>query len=416
MARVLPTTKTQVSGHRFMRRRVEHGLIFGDVRMIHDPLASRRRAMIFGTVAALLICGVMGLFAWMHPNPDPGDAPILRGADGAIYVRVDDTVHPVTNLTSARLIAGAPAEPARVGDEALLAMGRGVPVGITTAPNVFAPADSEHEQWSVCTRGGDVTVIAGEAPDPLAAGEAVLAKADDREWVVTAEGRTLLPPPTTPEGRILRRGMGIDAATPRWTPPTQVLVAVRELPPYALPNPLPSMLKTSEGAWLLIDAHVQPITPAQADILASASAPRSAVESAVIAQYPDVDPPFALRLPKRVPEWIDPATRGVCAGPDGGGAALPKDGVDGAATAGAIRLSGSAVATHFAGLAAGAVGVDSGSGFHVVTTTGMRHLVPDEHTLETIGVERVDNVSWQIISLLPEGAKLTRELALTATY
>ena len=50
MAKLLPTTKTQVSGHRFMRRRVEHGIVFGDVRMIHDPLSSRRRAMVFGMV------------------------------------------------------------------------------------------------------------------------------------------------------------------------------------------------------------------------------------------------------------------------------------------------------------------------------------------------------------------------------
>ena len=96
--RLLPTTKVQVSGHRFMRRRVEHGLIFGDVRMIHDPLASRRRATAFGTISVLLISGVMGLYAWMRPNPDPGDAPILRAADGELYVRVDDMVHPVTCL------------------------------------------------------------------------------------------------------------------------------------------------------------------------------------------------------------------------------------------------------------------------------------------------------------------------------
>ena len=83
MARLLPTTKTQVSGHRFLRRRVEHGLILGDIRMIHDPLSSRRRAMIFGLVAVLMISGVMGLFAWMRPNPDPGEAAVIRAADGA---------------------------------------------------------------------------------------------------------------------------------------------------------------------------------------------------------------------------------------------------------------------------------------------------------------------------------------------
>ena len=113
MARLLPTTKTQVSGHRFLRRRVEHGLILGDIRMIHDPLSSRRRAMIFGVVAVVMISGVMGLFAWMRPNPNPGEAAIIRAADGSLFARVDETVHPVTNLTSARLIVGGPEDPVR---------------------------------------------------------------------------------------------------------------------------------------------------------------------------------------------------------------------------------------------------------------------------------------------------------------
>ena len=55
-----------------MQRRVEHGLIYGDIRMIHDPLAARRRAGIFGAVGVVLIAAVMGLFAWMSPNPHPG--------------------------------------------------------------------------------------------------------------------------------------------------------------------------------------------------------------------------------------------------------------------------------------------------------------------------------------------------------
>lgn len=46
MARALPTTKAQVSGHKFLVRRLEHGLVFGDIRMIHDPLKRRRRALL----------------------------------------------------------------------------------------------------------------------------------------------------------------------------------------------------------------------------------------------------------------------------------------------------------------------------------------------------------------------------------
>ena len=148
--RLLPTTRSQVSGHRFMRRRVEHGLIYGDIRMIHDPLAARRRSAIFGMVAVALIAAGSGLFAWLRPNQDPGAAAILRANDGAMYVRVGEVVHPVTNLTSARLIAGSAEEPQRVGEERLTEMPRGVPLGIATAPAMFAPGDAVDAAWSAC--------------------------------------------------------------------------------------------------------------------------------------------------------------------------------------------------------------------------------------------------------------------------
>lgn len=395
-----------------MRRRVEHGIIFGDVRMIHDPLARRRRAMVFGMVGVLMISGVMGLFAWMRPNPDPGEAPILRAADGALYVRVEDAVHPVANLTSARLIAGAAEEPSRVGDEVLAAMGRGVPVGIVTAPSMFAEDKPHRDSWSVCNAGKDVIVRAGAAPTRLAASEAVLAESDSRQWVITSQGRTVLPPPTTPEGRIIRRAMGIDESTPRWQPPAQLLGAVRELPPYAMPSPMPSVLNTEAGSWLLFGGGVQPITRLQAQMLADAGSQVSTAPRTQIPNYPDTDPKVDLRLPELAPEWVDPEKRAVCAGAAGGGATMdPK-----AVFEGTTELSGTSVATHFAGPAGGSVAVDSGYGYHVVAGNGLRHEAPDADTLRIVGAERTDEVRWEIVSLLPEGESLTRDAALTATY
>lgn len=411
--RLLPTTKTQVSGHRFMRRRVEHGLIFGDVRMIHDPLGSRRRAMIFGLVAVLMISGVMGLFAWMRPNANPGDAPILRAADGTLYVRVEDTAHPVTNLTSARLIAGAPDEPRRVGDEFLTALGRGVPVGIVTAPSMFAPESNLHDAWTACTSGNAVVVHAGHAPSPLGVTEAVLAFVDNREWVITANGRTLLPPSTTPEGRILRRGLDIDASTARWVPPAQLLDTIRELPPYAFPPQTLSILRTEAGSWLHTEAgEVQEIAPMQEQLLVDASAQLTEIPRANIANYPDVNPPIDLRLPEVAPTWVDPGERAICATTDGGGATFENDD----AMSGAIELSGESVATHFSGLDDGSVAVDSGHGYHVIAGNGLRHSAPQKETLEVIGVGRTDEVPWPIVALLPEGDELTRDAALVATY
>ena len=404
MAKLLPTTRAQVSGHKFMRRRMEHGLVFGDIRMIHDPLASRRRATIFGTAAVAMIAGVMGLFAWMRPDADPGDAPIVRAADGTLYVRVGDAAHPVTNLASARLIAGQAADPARIGDEKLAELPRGVPVGIVAAPGMFAPEDAQSASWSVC--GADtITVVAGKAPEPLPIDAAVLAADTTREWVVTAEGRRLLPEAHTPQGRVIRRALGITPDTPRWTPPTQVISALRELPPAALPDPLPQIIDADDQAWALADGRIQPITGTQRTMLLDAGAKAAVASRETLASYPDAEE--ELRLPGQRPRWVEPHL--ACVDQNRGGATVDE-------VPEGIELSGTSVATHFAGLDGGSVGVDSGHGFHVVSANGLRHRAPDAETLAAVGAAHVEEVPWELIALLPEGAELTRDAALTATY
>lgn len=404
MAKLLPTTRAQVSGHQFMRRRMEHGLVFGDIRMIHDPLAARRRAAVFGCAAVAMIAGVMGLFAWMRPDADPGDAPIVRAADGTLYVRVDGAVHPVTNLASARLIAGSAQDPARVGDSHLAAMPRGVPLGIVAAPAMFAPERAAASSWSACG-AGEITVIAGAAPEPLRDDEASLAADATREWLVTSEGRRLLPGAESKEGRVVRRALGITADTPRWTPPAQVITALRELPPVAFPDPLPGVLDADGGSWLVQGGRVQPVSEAQRAMLLDAGAAASATTREALAAYPDGD--LDLRLPAVRPRWVDPER--MCVDERRGGA------VAGEVPEG-IELSGQSVASRFAGLADGSVGVDSGHGYHVVAADGLRHSAPDEATLRTVGAVHVERVPWEILALLPEGSELTREAALTATY
>ena len=397
-----------------MRRRVEHGLIFGDIRMIHDPLAARQRAVIFSAVAVALIAAMTALFAWLRPNADPGDAPILRASSGELYVRVDDRVHPVTNLTSARLIAGAPEQAARIGDENLLALPRGVPVGITTAPAAFAPADSADGSWSVCTpatAAQEVLVSAGRPAEKLSPHAAVVAVVGADEWLITGEGRHLLPGDDDPQGRIIRRALGIDATTPRWTPPAQVLTVLRELPPITFPDPSLEVVVNGAEAWVLTPSGgVSPITEVQRDILLESGTTRRDMGSAEVAGLPDADPAPRIPLPATVPEWIDPAATTVCATEDRAGATLPEP------LPPQMPLSGSAVATAFIGLEQGSVAVDTGHGFHVVSTTGIRHPVAQRETLQTIGAEHVETVPWELVALLPQGAELTQDAALKATY
>ena len=156
MARPLPTTKAQVSGHKFLRRRVEHGLVLGDIRMIHDPLARRRKALLFGGVGVAFLAVGSGMLAWLQPSPQPGDAPIVRSEQGQLFVDVNDTYHPVFNLASARIIAGQAAEAQTIGDEHLQEALLGSPVGISEAPGYLAAAgETPQERWTACSAGKD---------------------------------------------------------------------------------------------------------------------------------------------------------------------------------------------------------------------------------------------------------------------
>lgn len=415
--RLLPTTRSQVSGHRFMRRRVEHGLIYGDIRMIHDPLAARRRSAIFGLVAVALIAAGSGLFAWLRPNPDPGAAAILRASDGAMYVRVGEAVHPVTNLTSARLIAGTAEEPQRVGEERLTEMPRGVPLGIATAPAMFAPGDAEDAVWSACEDPSSVTVVAGQPIAELADGQAVAVTQGEDEWMLTKGGRAKLPSASDAQGRIIRRALGIDAHVARAEISAPVLSAIRELPPVRLPDPLPRLLLAdgTDEAWAVTQhGGIQSVSELQRHMLIDASAPTSTASPSQIAAYPDAQDPLDIAVPETAPEWLDPHGSAVCV-TEQGAVALADPG-SGVLTTGSVELSGESPATHFVGLTSGAVGVDTGTGYHVVSASGQRHTVDTRDNLDVVGALHVDHVPWSILSLLPEGPALTREAALTATY
>lgn len=411
----LPTTRAQVSGHRFLRRRVEHGLLYGDIRMIHDPLTARRRAAILGVVAVVLIGGVAGLLAWLKPNAAPGDASIVRASSGALYVRIDDALHPVTNLTSARLIIGEAAEPASIGDGHLEEARRGVPVGIASAPTVFAPEDSAAVAWSACTAGGneEVSVVAGPAPTALPANHAVVATDGEREWLVTAQGRAQLPAESSPQARAVRRGLGIGPDTPRWQPPVEVLEAVRETAPVVVPTPLPEVLRVQENAWALIPTGgVQPLSEAQAQIFESAGAKTRQLSREELAAFADASDPVRVTIPAEIPTLRDPAELQLCATADGGVGTFATD----QELPGQVELSGSSVARQFRGLSSGAVGVDTGHSFHVVSGSGVRHALADPTVFDVLGITRVDEVPWAIVQLLPEGPDLSQERARRATY
>ncbi|MEW5813327.1 MAG: type VII secretion protein EccB [Actinomycetota bacterium] len=162
-----PATRLQVSGHRFLTRRMTHALVRGDVRMFDDPLRAQSLSMLVGTVLATVGIAVCAVIAVLRPAGDIGDASVVMvGQTGALYVRVDDTLHPVVNLTSAWLITGRPVPPRVVSQSAVDARPRGATMGIPAAPQHISPG-APAESAMVCDEGGNSTVSIGVPADAV---------------------------------------------------------------------------------------------------------------------------------------------------------------------------------------------------------------------------------------------------------
>lgn len=213
MARNL-TTKVQLSGYRLAVRRVEQAMTRRDVTMYTTPFSIQTIAFAVGIFLALLIplSGfVFGFFS--SRGADQGSAQAIITKSGGRYVMYQNTLHPVTNLASARLIVNKPEMPRVVKDSTLANRSRGLLMGIPSAPDNLTQRTDNLASWTVCDRHTDVgdlsltktdalstTLIAGAdalttAAAPLPSGDAVLvrlAAAPDQLWMVYNGQRTLV--------------------------------------------------------------------------------------------------------------------------------------------------------------------------------------------------------------------------------
>ena len=441
---ITPTTKTQISGHKFLTRRLEHGLVLGDIRMIHDPLATRNRAHIFSLAATALICLGALAMAVFKPAIDPGDAAIIQAESGQLYVRIDNQLHPVANLASARLIVGEAADIHTGSDTILKNLPKAVPIGIVDAPGLIAPPatatqklvphachtttkpanrlDMAPNQITIIMQetGANVTTTNQTTPifQQLATGHALVALVDQAEWLVTANGRSILPPADTPDGRNIRHRLGITPTTPRWSPPPQIFSAIAEKPPATIPTGILEILRIP-GAdnpqfWARTADGVVRLAPIQADILVDSGVRMQDGTATELGANPDSKTLSSFPLPDRVPTWVDPTAQPLCVGEHGEVETAPL--IEGKPPWGeAVALAGKAVATHFVG-PGWAVGVDTGSGIHVVSAHGLRHQVENRETAAALGISHFYSINWDMLRLLPSGTTLSKQQALQPLY
>ncbi|UTT47586.1 MULTISPECIES: type VII secretion protein EccB [Rhodococcus] len=463
-----PTTRWQVSGYRFLARRMDHALVRGDVRMIHDPMRSQFRASVVGTVVACVVLGGCAALALFRPQDRVGDAAVVVGRDsGALYVAIDTTFHPVLNLASARLILGAPAEPAVVADEELTKRPRGPLVGIPGAPSSLVH-DAEDTPWTVCDvadpdglQSSTTAVLAG-TPDHrtgsvLDDDEALLVTADGR-YHLLYEGRRA---EIDPNDRSLVRLLGIDISRAR-PASTGLLAAVPEVPRLTAPPiagaggppvvPIPgtrigSVVAVSEpdgqSFHVVLGNGVQEVSRATAHLIHfsdSQGAPEiPVVPPDVLAAAPTVHELPVDTFPESVPRIVDPGESPVACStwqPDAGeddrhrsslrlsaGTALP---------VGKDAVPVTPAQADGAGPQVDAIHIPPGRGRYVQATsltsdtdrlgslfyvadTGVRYGITDAAAAAALGfTDPPVRVPWPVLQLLAPGPTLGREQALLA--
>ncbi|BBX19104.1 type VII secretion protein EccB [Mycolicibacterium duvalii] len=458
-------TRHQVTGWRFMRRRIASGVALHDTRMLVDPLRTQSRAVLVG--ALILVTGIIGcfLFSLIRPGGAAGTDSILADREtAALYVKLGDQLHPVLNLTSARLITGRPDNPSLVKSAELDQFARGNTLGIPGAPERMVPDPTADAHWTVCdAQTGAITGVTvitgepaggGEKAEPLPDGEALFVENAGRTWLLWEGKRS----PIDITDRAVIDGLGLGGAPLSVQPiATGVFNAIPEAPaltapaipgagaPPALPLPVAAPIGAVVVAYeadntlrhyVVLADGLQPISPVVASILRNTDSfgldqpPRLGADT--VAQLPTARGVDTAAYPAGPVTLVDTATDPViCASwakPEGAqaesltllsGAALPiADGVQtvdlvtsGAPGGPADRVAMPAGTGYF---------VDSGSGLFWLSDTGVRYGIDTASTdgtdtLEALGLSAAPlPAPWSVLSQFATGPTLSRTDALLA--
>ncbi|KEP38781.1 type VII secretion protein EccB [Mycobacterium kansasii] len=193
-------SKTQVSGHFFVRRRLAFALLRRSVSMEVNPARWHRTLLMLSAVLGVVLVVGAFVYGWFRPAGviDDSSKIVADRSSGALFVVVDKRLYPALNLVSAQLIAGSPQRPTFVSPGEIAKWPKGPTVGIAGAPIetpvVLSPQVS---RWAVCdtaatTVGGsplvtgiDGQLVVGDVSAELGAGEALLLSYDGQVYVVT---------------------------------------------------------------------------------------------------------------------------------------------------------------------------------------------------------------------------------------
>jgi type VII secretion protein EccB len=183
-----------------------------------EPTKPLRGVVAGVSLSVLLVLGSLG-FGLLSPTlPDGWDdqSLIIVEGDGSRYVGIQGTLHPVLNVTSARLVLDSGSfHVVDVSEDDITDAPRGATLGIAGAPDELPLASRlAATGWQACVApdGGTALTIDPDAPAPVAdPGAGALVQAAGTLYLVSDGTRHRIP--AGDEAAVLR-ALGLDTATP----------------------------------------------------------------------------------------------------------------------------------------------------------------------------------------------------------
>jgi type VII secretion protein EccB len=459
MASFRLTTKVQVSGWRFLLRRVEHAIVRRDTRMFDDPLQFYSRAVQAGVVIAVLICLGAALLAYFKPLGKRGsDTLLVDRTTNQLYVVIpgSDQLRPVYNLTSARLVLGNAGTPVAVKSDELDRMSKGQPIGIPGAPYA-TPVGGANSTWTLCDT---VTKPESVAPDvetsvivqpllpdasvgPIRPDNGVLVSFENDTWLVTETGRHAI----DLGDRALTSAVGIPV-TSKATPISEGLFNAL---PNAGPLVLPAIARFGEPNTVGLppnlvigsvfkaltedgEQHFVVLSDGVARINGTTAAALRATNSFGLVTPPSVEASTVARIAEQV--YVSPlpdepleillredAPTLCWAWQREPGDQAPKTTVitgrhlpiaPSVMNSGIDQIGGDATVYLDGGKYIRLQSPDPryGESLYYIDPQGVRYGLPDEQTGSTIGLTGPVTAPWQVVSLLVDGPVLSKQAAL----
>ena len=221
-AAAMATKKDLVEAQSFSKRRLTTAFVSGSPggREVepHRPM----KAVIGGlALTVVLVLGSLA-FGWLKgslPQNWGDNKLVIAKTSGARYVSIKETLHPVLNTTSARLLIPANSfEVITVADDKLATKKRGSTIGILGAPDSLTPPETlTNSGWVSClgAEGGVSTAVGASAKStPDGAGASVVTTG--RQTFVIAGGMRY--PVAAANLSAVALALGLDGRPPRPAP------------------------------------------------------------------------------------------------------------------------------------------------------------------------------------------------------